>query len=74
MFADEPFPSDGEEATLGGLLREKVRGNNGRIMDGRGPGVDGWRKTRWRRRRRTVAVVLPLLRHGQEVKMAVGDF
>jgi hypothetical protein len=49
MFADEPFPSDGEEATLGGLLREKVRGNNGRIMDGRGPGVDGWRKRRWRR-------------------------
>jgi hypothetical protein len=36
-------PSGGEEATLGGLLRERGRGNNGLIMDGRGPGVDGWR-------------------------------
>jgi hypothetical protein len=36
-------PSGGEEATLGGLPPEKGRGNNGRIMDGRGPGVDGWR-------------------------------
>ena len=28
---------------------ERGRGKNGRIMDGRGPGVDGWRKRRWRR-------------------------
>ena len=42
MFAEEP-PSGGEEAMLGGLLRERGRGSNGRIVDGRGPGVDGWR-------------------------------
>ena len=28
---------------------ERGRGNNGPIMDGRGPGADGWRKRRWRR-------------------------
>jgi hypothetical protein len=43
MFADEPSPSGGEEATLGELLQERVRANNGRIMDGRGPGIYGWR-------------------------------
>ena len=34
---------------LGGLPPERGRGNNGPIMDGRGPGVDGRRKRRWRR-------------------------
>jgi hypothetical protein len=42
-------PSGGEEATLGGLPPKRGRGNNGHIMDGRSPGVDGRRKRRWRR-------------------------
>ena len=37
------------QATLGGLRPRREEGENGRIMDGRGPGIDGWRKRRWRR-------------------------
>jgi hypothetical protein len=42
-------PSGGEEAMLGGLPLDRGRGNNGRIMEGRGPGIDGWRKRWWGR-------------------------
>jgi hypothetical protein len=65
-------PSGGEEATLGGLLRERGSGTMAaswtvRVLvsmaGGRGGGGG-----------RTVAVVLPFLHHGEEVKVAVGDF
>ena len=36
-------------STLGEGCPERGKGNNGHIMDGRGPGVDGWWKRRWRR-------------------------
>jgi hypothetical protein len=39
----------GGSYTRRGLPPERGRGNNGPIMDGRGPGVDGRRKRRWRR-------------------------
>ena len=62
----------GEEATLGGRPPERGRGNNGHIMDGRSPGVDGRRKRRWRRG--TADAVLPVLCQGDEVNVVVGDF
>jgi hypothetical protein len=73
MFADE-LPSGREEAMLGGLPTERGRGNNGRIMGGEGPGVDGWRKRRWRREDGGCDAS-DCSYHGEEVvKVAVGEF
>ena len=49
MFAMSlPIGRGGSDARRAAAA-ERGRGKNGRIMDGRGPGVDGWRKRRWRR-------------------------
>ena len=62
----------GEEVRLGEGCPERGKGNNGHIMDGRSPGIDGRRRDGGGGR--AADAVLPILCHGDEVKVVVGDF